>query len=109
MLYVPGERPGKLYAPLASVSTFGSVEPNVIDQLLSVPVSRLASSVTSNFHVPLAFVVFNADSGVSGRNEPVKGAVPVVIDVGAVSSKTVLMKLSALPPLSVVNSTRMPP
>src|SRR5215813_9153675 len=63
-----------------------------------VPVSREAVSCTRRVHVPIAFVPLTAARGESGRTEPVKGDAPALIGVAAESSKTVLVKLSPLPP-----------
>ncbi len=65
---------------------------------VSVPVSPLAVSVIRNVQVPAAFLPSKAVSTCSGRNDPVNGGVPAVIEIAASSSKTVLMKLSPPPP-----------
>ena len=48
-------------------------------QEINLPTSPPAESVILSVHVPLAFLLFNADSRDSGRKEPVKGAAPAEI------------------------------
>ena len=67
-----------------------------IDQLLSVPVLCFVSSVISSFQVPCTCFPSTADRFPSGRNVPVNGAVPRVIDVVASSSRTVFVKFLTL-------------
>ena len=67
------------------------------DQLSSVPVARSLVLVSLSVQVPAAVrpcrLVSVAELRVySGSNVPVKGAVPVVIELSAESSKTVLTK-----------------
>jgi hypothetical protein len=67
-------------------------------KLSIVPTSTPALSTTFSVQVPAALIPSSADSGLSGRKLPVKGAVPDEMAVAASSSNTVLVKLLALPP-----------
>src|SRR4029450_2549420 len=69
------------------------------------PVSKLAVSVTRSVQVPAAIWPLSADRAASGRNEPVKGAVPALMAVAAASSNTVFGKLS--PPAPRLSDNRM--
>src|SRR4051794_14461316 len=53
------------------------------DQELIVPTSRAARSSTTSVQVPRAFLLLKLLSDPSGRNVPVNGAKPLVIDVEA--------------------------
>src|SRR5262245_3405121 len=62
------------------------------DQLTSVPLFVCVSSTIYSCQVPAIFLPLKVDSGWSGRNVPVYGAVPPLIVVAPASSKTVFVK-----------------
>ena len=88
------------------------------DQLSSVPVTPVVEVVswsvqTPGTHRPEAFLKSTgrpsrSDSIPVGLNDPVKGAVPVVIEVSPASSKTVLMKFAPVPPTPENKGTCIP-
>ena len=53
-----------------------------------VPTSSAAVSLTRSFQVPATDLPLSAESGVSGRKAPAKGATPLEIAAAAESSKT---------------------
>jgi hypothetical protein len=61
----------------------------VILQSVIKPVINASSSLTKSCHVPLAVQPFNKEKESSGKKTPVKGGVPLVMDVGAVAVKQV--------------------
>ena len=88
------------------------------DQLSSMPVAPVWELVswsvqTPGTHWPAEFCMSTVwpsrvESVPVGRNVPVKGAVPVVIEFSAVSSKTVLMKFEPVPPTPENKGTCVP-
>src|SRR3954451_21356681 len=70
----------------------------VRDQLLRIPAWLLStSSLITNVQVPAAFLPLNELKGSSGWNEPKNDGVPDVIEVTALSSRIVLLKLARVP------------
>ena len=74
-----------------SVWVSGDCSVSVSPQPLRVPVSYSAASQTRSVQLPLGSLPSKSLSEPSGRNLPVKGAEPAVMEVAASSSKMVLM------------------
>ena len=70
---------------------------NISVQPSNVPTSAPALSDTFNVHVPFTEPVSRL-KGSSGKNVPVNGATPALIDVDADAEKRVLIKFSPPPP-----------
>src|SRR5947209_7115111 len=70
----------------------------VRDQLLRMPDWLLSrSSLIINVQVPAAFLPLSRASGCCGWNEPKNDGTPEAIEVAALSSKIVLLKLAWVP------------
>src|SRR5262245_3677475 len=64
------------------------------DQATRVPCTPVVSSITCRVQVPAIRLPVKALSAWAGRKVPVKGAVPALMDVAALSSKVVPLKLA---------------
>src|SRR5437763_10327732 len=84
------------------------VSSNDSDQLLSVPESVDDESLITSVQVPAEFLPLSAlSSDCNGLKMPLNGAVPCWIDVPAVSSNTVSLKLARVPLLPTPADSRM--
>ena len=81
-------------------------------QLLRVPVSRAARSLTVSVQVPLPLSPAKADSGFAGlKDELAVGGQTAPIDWAAASSRVILLKLALAAALQVrsISTTVVPP